>query len=479
MSKLLIIGMGPLIDKGVRDMGAQCLRTWCFVEPLLKDGHEIRLITLPNSDDPSDPGMKRTALARYQIEGFEYQGFTNSNFDFIHETLRQVARSFLPDAIIGVGNLCAWCAAQIPLPVPLWADMYGYQMTEKQSQANRIKDDSVLHAAWVKETSTARRADKFSASSLPHQYALLGEMASLGRLNQHTFHYHFVHHFPAAYHSSFAEKRPDDAEPVLRGSEVPEDAFVLLWSGGYNYWTDPDFLFEYVDAVLSANANVHYVSTGGAIAGYNTKTYRIFRENVQKSKHRDRYHLLGWVPAEQLPAIYSESNLAINIDEPNYETLFGARTRINNLMASGTPVLTTLGAEISYLVDDANCGIVVPPGNLDALVQATLNAVDTPRTLCEMGERGRNLALAEWSPEHIIKPMRDWVGDPRLSPDNNEKLKKYPKIMNFLAAGTNELEWTSAHIERHNVMEMRQAQIDYEIISRKWWYRTLRFMFGW
>ena len=33
------------------------------------------------------------------------------------------------------------------------------------------------------------------------------------------------------------------SDPIVRGRHVPEGAFIVLWSGGYNVWSDVDTLF--------------------------------------------------------------------------------------------------------------------------------------------------------------------------------------------------------------------------------------------
>ena len=180
-------------------------------------------------------------------------------------------------------------------------------MAEKQGQAARTKCDDHLVEAWRKESLVARRADKLSTVSRPQLHALLGEMASIGRLNRFTFHYHFAHHIPEACHPAFLVPIDPKANPVLRGPVVPPDAFVILWSGGYNYWTDPKFLFDFIEGAMAADSRIHYVSTGGAIEGYNNETYNEFVKHVETSTHRDRYHLLGWGagpgPSHDLPRV--------------------------------------------------------------------------------------------------------------------------------------------------------------------------------
>ena len=464
MSKLLVIGLGPLLEEGVHAVGGQCLRTWHFAKPLLDDGHDVHLLTLPTHLS-AESGREPANLIAKSCEGFHYESFNNSDFDYIHRTLVQITGHFKPDAIVGVNMVPSWVAAALPLKTPLWADLNGYEMAEKQGQAARTHTDDPLVAAWAKESRVARRADKFSTVSRHQLHALLGEMAGLGRMNRLTFNYHFAHHIPNAYHPAFAKSARADA-PKLRGTVVPNEAFVLLWSGGYNYWTDPSLLFEAIERSMAGNEQIHYVSTGGAIGDYNTTTYEEFCAMIETSPHRDRYHLLGWVASEDLPAIYHESDLGLNIDEPNYETFFGARNRLNNMMASGTAVLTTYGSEISRLIEDACCGAVCLP---DAQkIASRILELATDRAGCRaMGARAREFTLEEFDPGKLTKALREWAMEPRLAPDNEERLRISPNAADFLDVPLNDLNRAAALGASEDVSALLQAKVDLEAIKRK------------
>ena len=479
LSSILVVGQGPLLQEGTRRFTGQSLRTWYFTRPLVEDGHAVHLVTLPLYD-PDDPDRFTASLVTRECEGFEYQAFTNCDFDFIDKTILRMARSLRPDAVVGVNTVPAWVGARLPLPVPLWADLNGYEMAEKQGQAARTGDDSVLVAAWRMESCIARRADKFSTVSRPQLHALLGEMAGLGRLNRHTFHYHFGHHIPNAVHPMFAsapapwEAAAAPAVPALRGPVVPEDAFVVLWSGGYNFWTSAEFLFECIERAMALCPRLHYVSTGGAIALYDETTYAAFEALVAESPHRDRYHLLGWVPSGDLPGIYREADVGLNVDEPNYETLFGARNRINNLMAAGLAVVTTAGTEISRTVEEAGCGVVCSPGEADELARALVRLAESPAERLRLAKRGRAWALREWAPEKLVEPLRQWVREPALAPDNAIKLREMPDLQSLRDATTNRLEESAAVAEEYDLPALVHHHADLVAIRSKVWYRTLK-----
>ena len=107
---------------------------------------------------------------------------------------------------------------------------------------------------------------------------------------------------------------------------------VVLWAGGYNTWTDVDLLYEALIRAMAEVPEMCFVSTGGTIAGHDEITFHRFVERTRKSRFRDRFHFAGWVPTEDVPCYYFESDLGINVDSDNYETVFGARNRLNDMM---------------------------------------------------------------------------------------------------------------------------------------------------
>lgn len=475
MAKLLIVGTGPLFEDDVSYLGAHSLRTWYFVEPLLEQGHSIRLVTLPLFD-PGKPEMHHAALTRRSIDGFEYQAFSNCDAEFAIRTLTRLARSFRPDGIVAINNFPSWIVAQLPLRAPMWADMNGYGMAEAQGQAAREGSDEGLENAWRVETLIARRADKFSVVSRAQLHALLGEMAALGRLNHLTFHYRFVHHVPNAWHPRFGAdvSAPAVAQPILRGPVAPEDALIVLWTGGYNYWTDPDRLADFLEMCMQAEPRLHYVSTGGAIEGYNSSTYERFQARVEQSAHRERFHLLGWVPGADVPRIYAEVDVGLNFDEPNYETLFGARNRLTNLMAAGVPILSTHGTEISREIDETRCGLVRPAGDLDALRRALMEMLRSPQVRRYMSDAGRTTARERFAPARLAEAVCAWAESPRFSPDNYEKLSRFPEAINFPSTALNSLQEVAAVMHDCDLDVLIAAQEELQALRAHPLYSALR-----
>ena len=84
----------------------------------------------------------------------------------------------------------------------------------------------------------------------------IGELATRGRLGKASFGYPFVH--PIANAVSEVEYR--HSKKVFRGSAVDEKAFVVLWAGGYNTWTDVDLLYEALTRAMDEVPELRFVS---------------------------------------------------------------------------------------------------------------------------------------------------------------------------------------------------------------------------
>ena len=66
-------------------------------------------------------------------------------------------------------------------------------------------------------------------------------------------------------------------------------------------------------------------------------------------------------------------------------------------LASRVPVLTTRIAGVSELVEDRVNGYLVPPGDVESLIQRLTDLLDAPETRAAMGEAGRAKVVAEFN----------------------------------------------------------------------------------
>lgn len=433
MSKILVVGTGPLLESGVHILGAHCLRTWSLVQPLVQAGHEVALFTVPIFGDRPEE-MEHAGVADKTYHGFAYKSFLNADDAHNLHVLEEFCQSCRPDALLGINSGPAALAARIQYVAPMWADLFGHVMGEGQGKAHSLGANTHLHYFWQLEESVLRRADHFSVSSRRQGYAVYGELGAVGRLNRHTFKEEFTSFIPPSFDPYHIQNPGLDKSALLE--MIPGDAFVVLWSGGFNTWTNVDCLANALDMAMEQCPDMHFVSTGGALLGFDELTYPRFQALVEKSEHVDRYHLLGWVDARELPAVYAQSDLALCVDSPNVETMFGTRTRIVNLIAAGLPVLATRGSEIVEDLERHQALLASEPDNPRSLADELVSAYRQKANLKSLADRSRKIVLDQYNFANNAKMLLEWAANPRFASDNEKKVR--------LAAETGAPPWNVA-----------------------------------
>src|SRR6476659_3085929 len=94
----------------------------------------------------------------------------------------------------------------------------------------------------------------------------------------------------------------------------------------------------------------------------------------------DTVRMLGAVPADRMPFLYAESDVAVVMlrDLPIFEGALP--TKLLEAMAAARPVVLAARGEAARLVTAEGCGLVVPPENPEALAAALATlAVDPAR----------------------------------------------------------------------------------------------------
>jgi glycosyltransferase involved in cell wall biosynthesis len=413
VSRILVAGLCPLpFENTLRSYGPG-IRTWQFAWSLARAGHDVRVLAMMT---PGAYGDERPAPSEKR-DGVLVERLTDVAF-LEPATIRRAIREFQPRALVGASLYGSAALARAGPRLPFWADQFGSAMAEAQALAAVEGRNWPVAHAWGLLAPVLRSADRLSVVSEPQRRAAIGEMGVVGRLTAETCGYELVSVLPCAHvPPEEAPPRTGDHVCVVRGRLVPDEAFVVLWSGGFNVWSDVATLVGGVEAAMSRNSRLHLVSTGGAIPGLDTGTYARFEALVARSPHRERFHLEGWVRAERVASYAAEANVGVLAERSTYEGLLGSRNRIVQWMGAGLPVVCSRVGEIGDLLGERELGLTFPAGDAGALAGRLLWAAENADDLRAMAARAREHAVAELGFEATTRPLTAWAADPRPAPD--------------------------------------------------------------
>jgi glycosyltransferase involved in cell wall biosynthesis len=418
MSRILVAGLCPLpFENSLRSYGPG-IRTWQFALSLARADHEVRVLAMMT---PGAYGDERPAASE-DWDGILVERLTDVAF-LEPATIRKAIRGFQPQALVGASLYGSAALARAGARLPFWADQLGSAMAEAQALAAVEGRNWPVAHAWGLLAPVLCSADRLSVVSEPQRRAAIGEIGAVGRLTAETCGYEFVSVIPCAYVPSAEAPPRTDEGCMVRGRIVPDEAFVVLWSGGFNVWSDVATLVEGLETAMSRNSRLHLVCTGGAIPGLDADTYARFEALVASSRHRERFHLEGWVRAERLGSYAAEADVGVLAERSTYEGLLGSKNRIVQWMGAGLPVVCNPAGEIGYLLAERGLGLTFPAGDAEALAERLLWAAENADDLRAMAARAREHAGAELGFEATTRPLAAWAVDPRLAPDASSRAR--------------------------------------------------------
>lgn len=103
---------------------------------------------------------------------------------------------------------------------------------------------------------------------------------------------------------------------------------------------------------------------------------------------------LGRVAGSDVPAVLANADVAL---VPLARVLSGAvPSKLYEAMAAALPIVLVGGGEAAKRVTEVGCGLVVEPGNVDALVDRLCRLARDPQLRVEMGTQGRRAAEEQY-----------------------------------------------------------------------------------
>jgi glycosyltransferase involved in cell wall biosynthesis len=187
---------------------------------------------------------------------------------------------------------------------------------------------------------------------------------------------------------------PSDEGRLFRKANGLGDGFVAMYAGAHGMSNDLDVVLEAARLLLLTRHDIRLVLVG---------------DGKEKPALQSRAAQLGLtnvlfvapVPKSGMPAALAAADACIAILRPLEEYKTTYPNKVFDYMAAGRPVVLAIDGVIREVVEEAGCGIFVPPGDAKAMSEAICKLAEHPEQSREMGLRGRKYLEQHFSREQV------------------------------------------------------------------------------
>ena len=178
---------------------------------------------------------------------------------------------------------------------------------------------------------------------------------------------------PFGYPSAPPERTRDAVRGVMAG--ISRGDFLLIWGGGVWDWLDPITLVDAMAIIRDQEPRIKVLFLGiqapsGGIPARGEQLVRkardlgVLNENVFINS--------SWVPYNERINYLLEADAGVSLHPRSLETLYSFRTRNLDYLYCGLPVIHSDGDVWADIIRKDRIGIVVPPGDVQAVADAIL-----------------------------------------------------------------------------------------------------------
>ncbi len=191
---------------------------------------------------------------------------------------------------------------------------------------------------------------------------------------------------------------PDMFDPSREGRDFRkehgfEDAFIVLYAGAHGMSNDLGVVLEAAE-LLKPEPWIQIVLLGSG----KEKTGLMAEA---EDRRLGNLHFLPPVPKSEMRNALAAADACLAILKPIelYKTTYP--NKVFDYMAAGRPVILAIDGVIRQVVEDADAGIAVPPGDPQALAEAVLEMAHNPEKCREQGKHGRKVIEDRFSREKL------------------------------------------------------------------------------
>ena len=318
------------------------------------------------------------------------------------------------DAVVLQGPVTDWFPQVLRSGVPLAIDLYDPMHLEALQRAGAVAEMPHVLNLVVDQL---RRGDFFFCASERQRDYWLGMLSSLGRVTADAYAEDpdlrgLIDVVPFGIPSEPPTRVASGPRETVDGIGV--DDVLLVWNGGLWDWFDPETFLRALAAVREELPMLRAYFMGVRRPG-STELAPAARRVMALS---DELGLTGstvffndWTPYDTRQDVYLDASAIVSLHHAHLESRFSFRTRLLDALWGRVPIICTRGDVVAGIVEELQLGVTVPPGDVDAVVQALRDFATDPALLDRTRAQLEIAAPAyEWA--HAVAPLARWLAAP-------------------------------------------------------------------
>jgi glycosyltransferase involved in cell wall biosynthesis len=184
---------------------------------------------------------------------------------------------------------------------------------------------------------------------------------------------------------------PAPRDQGLRVRLALGDGPVLGFVGGLRPWHGVEVLPELLARLAPRHAGLRLIITGGG------QLRGDLESSLSERGLLDRVVFTGALPHEQIPALLRLFDVALAPYPALDHSFYFSPLKLFEYMACGVPVVASNCGQIAEVVRDGSNGLLVPPGDLEAMVAACDRLLRDQKLRTELGQAAAVLVRSRYT----------------------------------------------------------------------------------